>query len=194
MTTSAWEPTTSSDTPTAHDLACALAAHLDPAAAPRDVIVSFSARNQAPIEFRHRGRGGPVTGIAQELHAHLFGLPEDEAPIPTALDALLQATHTAASPEQRTAILHQLADQLRNATEIIQRHQYEAQWDRLPDDIAAQLRHAHDQTRQVAETLDRVAPAFSSPPTTPSRRPPREPHNRAVAPTTSPTPPAGRRR
>ncbi|MFF2189650.1 hypothetical protein [Streptomyces sp. NPDC058155] len=161
------------------------------------MTVSFSARNQAPIEFRHRGRGGPVTGIAQELHAHLFGLPEDEAPIPTALDALLQATHTATSPEQRTAILHQLADQLRNATEIIQRHQYEAQWDRLPDDVAAQLRHAHEQTRQVAEALDRVAPAFSSPPTTdttPDRRPPREPHDRAVAPTTSPMSPAVRRR
>ncbi|MFF2640145.1 hypothetical protein ACFVUB_09855 [Streptomyces niveus] len=161
------------------------------------MIVSFSARNQAPIEFRHRGRGGPVTGVAQELHAHLFGLPEDEAPIPTALDALLQATDTAASPEERTAILHQLADQLRNATEIIQRHQYEAQWDRLPDDVAAQLRHAHDQTRQVAEALDRVAPAFSSPPTTaitPGPRPPLEPHDGPVAPTASPMPTAVRRR
>ncbi|AQU64907.1 hypothetical protein [Streptomyces niveus] len=162
------------------------------------MTVSFSARPQAPIEFRHRGRGGPVTGVAQELHAHLFGLlPVDEAPLPTALDALLQATHTATSPEQRTAVLHQLADQLRNATEIIQRHQYEAQWDRLPDDVAAQLRHAHDQTQQVAEALDRVAPAFNSPPTTdttPDRRPPREPHDGPVAPTTTPTPPAGRRR
>ncbi|MFE4613246.1 hypothetical protein [Streptomyces niveus] len=161
------------------------------------MTVSFSARNQAPIEYRHRGRGGPVTGVAQELHAHLFGLPEDEAPLPTALDALLQATHTATSPEQRTAILHQLADQLRNATEIIQRHQYEAQWDRLPDDVAAQLRHAHDQTRQVAETLDRVAPAFNSPPTTaitpgPGNQP--EPHDRAVAPTAGLTTPAVRRR
>lgn len=160
------------------------------------MIVSFSARPQAPIEFRHRGRGGPVTGVAQELHAHLFGLPVDEAPLPTSLDALLQATHTATSPEQRTAVLQQLADQLRNATEILQRHQYEAQWDRLPDDVAEQLRHAHDQTQQVAEILDLVAPAFSNTPTTnitPGPRPPREPHDRAVAPTTTPTSPARRR-
>ncbi|MEV8289685.1 hypothetical protein [Streptomyces niveus] len=161
------------------------------------MIVRFSARNQAPIEFRHRGRGGPVTGVAQELHAHLFGLPEDEAPIPTALDALLQATRTATSPGQQTAVLQQLADQLRNAIEIIQVYQDRAHWYRLPDGVAEQLRHTHDQTQQVAETLDRHAPAFSSPPTTAITPDPghqREPHGRAVAPTASPTSPAVRRR
>ncbi|WP_069631079.1 hypothetical protein [Streptomyces niveus] len=160
------------------------------------MTVLFSARPQAPIEFRHRGRGGPVTGVAQELHARLFGLPVDDAPLPTALDALLQATHTATSPEQRTAVLHQLADQLRNATEIIQRHQDQAHWDRLPDDIAQQLRHAHDQAQQLAETLDRVAPAFSNPPTTnitPGPKQQREPLHRTVAPAPAPTPPASRR-
>jgi acyl-CoA reductase-like NAD-dependent aldehyde dehydrogenase len=153
------------------------------------VIVSFSVRRQAAAEFGHRSRGGPVTVFAQALHAHLFGLPADDAPLPTALDALLQATHTATSPEQKTAVLRQLADQLRNATEIVQRYQYRAQWDRLPDDVAEQLRHAHDQAQQAAETLDRVAPAFSSRPTTDTA-----PGRSTATPATTPTPPAGRRR
>ncbi|MER6305000.1 tryptophan synthase subunit alpha [Streptomyces sp. NPDC001657] len=108
-----------------------------------------------------------MTVFAQALHAHLFGLPADDGPLPTALDALLQATHTATAPEQQTPILRQLADQLRSGAEIIQRYQYRAHWDRLPADVAEQLRDAHDQAQQVAQTLDLVAPAFSSPPTTP---------------------------
>ncbi|WP_406481188.1 hypothetical protein [Streptomyces platensis] len=38
----------------------------------------------------------------------------------------MQATHTATAPEQQTAVLQQLAEQLRNATEVIQRYQYRA--------------------------------------------------------------------
>lgn len=183
---------TSSDTPTAHDLARALADQI-PGAAPRDVTVSFSCRRQAPAQYRDRGRGGPVTVFAQVLHAHLFGLPADDEPLPTALDALLQATHTATAPEQQTAILQQLAEQLRNATEIIQRYQYRAQWDRLPADVAEQLRDAHDQAQQVVKTLDLVAPAFSNSPAAPVPQP-RHTHGASSATPTIPTPPAGRRR
>ncbi|MET9556793.1 hypothetical protein [Streptomyces sp. NPDC006645] len=160
------------------------------------MIVHFSARPQAPSDVRHRGRGGPVTGVAQELHARLFGLPVDDAPLPTALDALLQATHTVTSPEQRTAVLHQLADQLRNAIEIIQRHQDQAHWERLPDDITEQLRHAHDQAQQLTETLGRVAPAFSNPPTTSVTPVPPPQHTagrNTGPPATAPTSPARRR-
>ncbi|MFC9228431.1 hypothetical protein ACFTZI_05580 [Streptomyces decoyicus] len=133
-----------------------------------------------------------MTDYAQALHAHLFGLPADDEPLPTALDALLQATHTATAPEQQAAILRQVADQLRNGAEIIQRYQYRAQWDRLPDDVAEQLRGAHDQAQQVAQTLDLVVPALGGPPTTPG---PPGPHPRyAAAPSAPPTPPAGRRR
>ncbi|MFF9785124.1 hypothetical protein [Streptomyces nigrescens] len=156
------------------------------------MTVSFDARRQAPAEYRYRGRGGPVTGVAQALHAHLFGLPEDGEPLPTALDALLQATHTATAPEQQTALLRQVADQLRNATEIIQRYQYRAQWDRLPVDVAEQLRDAHDQAQQVAQSLDLVAPAFSSPPAAPEPFGPQPRHT--AAPPAPPTPPAARRR
>ncbi|MEU6182797.1 hypothetical protein [Streptomyces coeruleorubidus] len=186
--------TTTSDTPTAHDLARALAEQLYPGAAPRDVTVSFSARRQAPIEYRDRGRGGPVTVYAQALHATLYGLPTDNEPLPTALDALLQATHTATSPEQKTAVLRQIAEQLRNAAEIIQRYQYRAQWGRLPDDVAQQLHDAHDQAQQIAQALDRVAPSFSArtnADTAPDAHRRRLPT--AAAPT-APTTPAGRRR
>ncbi|MEV5484015.1 MULTISPECIES: hypothetical protein [Streptomyces] len=136
-----------------------------------------------------------MTVFAQALHAHLFGLPADDEPLPPALDALLQATHTATAPEQQTAILRQVADQLHNAAEIIQRYQYRAQWDRLPDDVAEQLRDAHDQAQQVAETLDLVAPALSSPPAAsePPEAPGPQPRHTA-GPPAPPTPPAGRRR
>ncbi|MGY4957909.1 hypothetical protein [Streptomyces nigrescens] len=133
-----------------------------------------------------------MTVFAQALHAHLFGLPTDDEPLPTALDALLQATHTAPAPEQQTAILRQVAEQLRNGAEIIQRYQYRAQWDRLPDEVAEQLRDAHDQAQQVAQTLDLVAPAFSSPPAAPEPPGPQSRHT--AAPPARPTPPAGRRR
>ncbi|AUH40540.1 hypothetical protein [Streptomyces sp. CMB-StM0423] len=147
-------------------MARALADQIRPGAAPRDVTVSFGVRRQAAAEYHHRSRGGPVTVFAQALHAALYGLPVDDDPLPTALDELLQATHTATSPEQRTAVLRRLADQLGNAAEIIQRYQYQAQADRLPDDIATQLSDACSQAQRIAEILDRAAPEFSSPPAT----------------------------
>ncbi|WP_327370581.1 XF1762 family protein [Streptomyces sp. NBC_01217] len=146
-------------------------------------------RVQPPLARRTRH------GLAQALRAHLFGLPTDATPLPTALDALLPATHTATSPEQQTAVLRQLAEQLRNATEIIQRYQYRAQWDRLADSVAEQLRDAHDQAHQIPQALDRVAPAFSSRPTTDTTPGPQPDHGRsATAPATTPTPPAVRHR
>ncbi|MER6085265.1 hypothetical protein [Streptomyces sp. NPDC001833] len=129
------------------------------------MTVSFGARRQAPVEYRSRGRGGPVTVYAQALHAALYGLPSGDESLPTALDALLQATHTVTTPEQKTAVLRQVAEQLRNAAEIIQRYQYRAQWDRFPAEVAEQLAGAHDQAQQIAQALDRAAPAFSRPTT-----------------------------
>ncbi|MFI0037217.1 hypothetical protein ACH4NS_17285 [Streptomyces mutabilis] len=126
-----------------------------------------------------------MTVYAQALHAALYGLPAHDESLPTALDALLQATHTATAPEQKTAVLRQVAEQLRNAAEIIQRYQYRAQWDRFPADVAEQLADAHDQAQQIAQALDRVAPpsATSPPrtrgpvprPTTPGAPPPQRP-------------------
>ncbi|MGW6681148.1 hypothetical protein ACWGBO_14815 [[Kitasatospora] papulosa] len=67
-----------------------------------------------------RSRGGPVTVYAQALYAQRYGLPTDEEPLPAALDAFLQAAHTAAGPELQGAVLQQLAEQLRNAAEILE--------------------------------------------------------------------------
>ncbi len=134
------------------------------------MTIHFGVRRQAAAEYRHRSPGGPVTDFAQPLHAALYGLPADDDPLPAALDALLQATHTATSPEQKTAVLHRLAEQLRNAAEIIQRYRYQAQGGRLPDDVAAQLGDAHDQAQQAAESLDHIAPTFTSLPAAPEPR------------------------
>lgn len=156
---------TSSDAPTPHDLARALADQIRPGAAPRDVTVHFGVRRLVAAQYDYRSRGGPVTVYAQALHAALYGLPTHDESLPAALDALLQATHTATAPQQQTAVLQQVAEQLRNAAEILQRHQYQAQWDRFPDGVAEQLADARDQAQQIAEALDRVAPAFSNRPT-----------------------------
>ncbi|MFD6434354.1 hypothetical protein [Streptomyces venezuelae] len=179
-----------------HDLARALAEQLHPGAAPRDVTVSFGARRQAPVEYRSRSRGGPVTVYAQSLHAALYGLPAYDETLPTALDALLQATHTVTAPEQKTAVLRHVAEQLRNAAEIIQRYQYRAQWDRLPADAAEQLADAHHQAQQIAQVLDRVAPAFNHRPTTDAALRARAASNgrSATAPVASPPSPATRHR
>lgn len=128
------------------------------------MTVSFGVRRQAAADYNHRSRGGPVTGFAQVIHATLFGLPADDDPLPTALDELLQATHTATARDQQVAILRQVAEQIRNAAEIIQRYQYRAQWDQLPDNAAEHLREALDQAQFIATTLDRVAPAFEAEP------------------------------
>ncbi|MBJ7004842.1 hypothetical protein JG491_33075 [Streptomyces sp. CRPSP2-6A1] len=150
------------------------------------MTISFGALRKAPVEYRHRSRGGSVTTFAQAVHARLFGLPADDEPLPTALDALLQATHTATSPEQKTAVLQRLADRLGNAAEIIRDYQHDVRSDRLPDDIAEQLRHAHDQIQQVAQTLGLVAPALTTRPA--ARTAPGPSHTPAPA----PVPPAGR--
>lgn len=185
---------TPSDAPTAHDLARALADQIRPGAAPRDVTVMFGVRRAAAAAYRDRSCGGPVTVLAQALHAQLFGLPTDDEPLPAALDALLQATHAAAAPEQHSAILLQLAEQMRNGAEIIKRYQYLAQWDRLPGDLAGKLRDAHVQALQIAKTLDLVAPALSTAapaPAGPQPHPVRQPGTSAPAP---PAPMTGKTR
>ncbi|MFJ4513765.1 hypothetical protein [Streptomyces sp. NPDC088816] len=98
-------------------------------------------------------------------------------------------------PEQKTAVLQQVAEQLRNAAEIIQHYQYRAQWDRFPADVAEQLADAHDQAQQIAQALDRVAPAFSHQPTTDTRPRTQADHTRSTTTAAaSPPSPATRQR
>ncbi|MGJ5751627.1 hypothetical protein FB563_4028 [Streptomyces puniciscabiei] len=173
---------TSSDTPTAHDLARALADQIHPNCPPRDVIVSFRVRPQAAAEFGHRSRGGPVTSFAQSLHARLYGLPADPDPLPTALDELLQSTHTAQTGDQQAAVLAQLAEQLRNAAEILQWAQYHAHWQKLPADVFDWLKSAKTAAQQLADGLDQASPAFAGRPASPPALPPAPPAAPATAP------------
>ncbi len=151
----------------------------------------FGVRRAAAATYNHRSCGGPVPVLAQALHAQLFGLPTDDEPLPTALDALLQATYAARAPEQQTAVLRQLAEQVRNGAEIMKRYQYLAQWDRLPGDVAGKLRDARVQALRIAETLDLVAPALSTTDPAPSGPQPRPAHRPSAGAPPSPAPAAG---
>ncbi|WP_414169075.1 hypothetical protein ACMATS_24590 [Streptoverticillium reticulum] len=176
------EAATTADAPTPHDLARALAAEIAPDAAPRDVIASFRVRPQAGARYGYKTSGGPVQGLAQSLHARLYGLPTDPAPLPTALDELLQATRTAPTGEQQAAILAQLSEQLRNAVEILQWAQHHAHWQQLPAGVFDWLKSAKDAAQQLADGLEHTSPAFASrpapkplpaPPATPATAPAR---------------------
>ncbi|MER5440115.1 hypothetical protein [Streptomyces sp. NPDC002790] len=178
-----------------HDFARVLADQI-PGAPPRDVTVHFTVRRQAAADYGHRSRGGPVTIYAQALHAQLYGLPTDDDDPPVALDELLQAAHTAGDPEQQAAILGQLADQLRNAAEILEWARNHAHWRQLPTPAWEWLRDATDRTRGLADGLDAVRPAFADDPSAtraspPRLAPPRAEPSTVAAPATSP---AGRRR
>ncbi|MGI5457509.1 hypothetical protein ACQEWB_30955 [Streptomyces sp. CA-249302] len=120
-----------------------------------------------------------MTGIARPLHARLYGLPHDPAPVPAALDELLQTLMTARDPNQQHAVLAQLAEQLRNAAEILEWARDNAHWRQLPAPTWEWLRTATDAARDLAAGLDEVRPAFAAP--------------RAPSTTPAPPPPAGHR-
>lgn len=171
------------DAPTPHDIALALAAEIDPDAAPRDVVASFSLRRQAGPRFGYKSSGGPVRGLAQSLHARLYGLPTDPGPLPAALDELLQAVGTARDGDQQNAVLAQLAEQLRNAAEILEWARNHARWRHLPTPIWEWLHAATDTARHLADGLDDVSPAFASPPAPPTTPPSTVPTAPRAAPT-----------
>jgi hypothetical protein len=135
-----------------------------------------------------------VTVYAQALHAQLYGLPTDDEPVPAALDALLQAAHTTDDPEQQSAILRQLTEQLRNAAEILQWARNHAHWRQLPHPAWEWLRDATAQMRVLADGLDTVQAAFTAKP--PAHPAPPQParqlaEQKAVAAASAPS--AGRR-
>ncbi|OKI09431.1 hypothetical protein A6A06_01630 [Streptomyces sp. CB02923] len=125
------------------------------------MIASFSARRLADPRFRYRGSGGPVTVVARSLHARLYGLPTAPTPLPTALDELLQALGTVHNGDQQQAVLAQLAEQLRNAAQILERARDNAR--QLPTPTWEWLRDATDTTRHLADGLDAVRPSFTTP-------------------------------
>ncbi|GCD41880.1 hypothetical protein [Streptomyces paromomycinus] len=137
-------------------------------------------RRQAGPRFGYRGTGGPVNGVARSLHARLYGLPAAPSPLPTALDELLQALGTTRDGDQRQAVLTQLADQLRNAAEILEWARDNAR--QLPAPVWEWLRDATDTTRHLADGLDSVRPSFAAPqaPAAPLPPPPAPAPSRAA--------------
>ncbi|MEU7148752.1 hypothetical protein AB0B15_12035 [Streptomyces sp. NPDC045456] len=145
------------------------------------MIASFSVRRQAGPRFGYRGSGGPVTVVARSLHARLYGLPTAPPPLPTALDELLQALGTVRDSDQQQAVLAQLAEQLRNAAEILEWARDNAR--QLPAPVWEWLRDATDTTRHLADGLDDVSPSFASPQATATPLPPPAPPTPRAAPT-----------
>lgn len=149
------------------------------------MVVSFRPRKSAEARYQYRGSGGPLLGLAQSLHAGLYGLPAEPPPLPTALDELLQAT-TAVGRDGQEAVLAQLADQLLAAADILEWARNHAHWNRLPTGVWERLREATTAVAQIADTVAEAAPAFSRPvPPATTALPP-------LPPTVAPTSPARR--
>ncbi|MGK4906413.1 hypothetical protein [Streptomyces albus] len=140
----------------------ALADFARPDAPTRDVTVPFGRWRSAASRFARTSRGGPADGTAQAVHARLHGLPPHHAPLPTALDELLQATTVLDTPEQQAAVLAPLAEQLRNAATVRESSQRRARWRRLPEETWARLKPAAETPRQPAGGLDSTGPAFAT--------------------------------
>ncbi|ROQ70146.1 hypothetical protein EDD93_4653 [Streptomyces sp. 840.1] len=86
--------------------------------------------------------------------------------------------------EQQGAVLQQLAEQLRNAAEILEWARNHAYWRQLPGPTWEWLRDATDRTRDLADGLDTAEP--------PARAAPPQPVPHPAA--TTPVPSAGHRR
>ncbi|MFF8958608.1 hypothetical protein [Streptomyces sp. NPDC014894] len=145
------------------------------------MIARFSVRPRAGPELGSDSSTSPVGGLAQSLHARLYGLPTAPGPLPAALDELLQSTYTATETDQQAAVLAQLAEQLHNAAQILQWARNNAHWRQMPG-AWEWLRDATTSTRQLADGLGTVSAAFaarSAPTTAPATPPVPPPHGAA---------------
>ena len=97
--------------------------------------------------------------------------------MPTSLDELLQWVTTTRDGDQQNAVLAQFAEQLRNAAEILERARNHAHWRQLPEPTWEWLRAATDSTRELADGLDDIHPAFRNRPS-----PSAEPKSHVAAP------------
>lgn len=82
------------------------------------MTVSFGLLRGAEARYGNRSCGGSVLGLANTLHAQLYGLPLERPPLPGALDELLQATRY---DDDHNLVLHQVATQLEAAAALIER-------------------------------------------------------------------------
>ncbi|KUO04630.1 hypothetical protein [Streptomyces caeruleatus] len=91
--------------------------------------------------------------------------------------------------DQQQAVLAQLAEQLRNAAEVLEWARNNAHWRQLPTLTWEWLRDATATARGLAAGLDEAGPAFASP-TRPSRGHGTRPAGTGRAAPTPPPPPA----
>ncbi|MFG2979376.1 hypothetical protein ACGFYY_41125 [Streptomyces sp. NPDC048331] len=148
------------DTPSAQDIAKALANRIstNPPPPPHLVTVSFGLLRGAESRYQYRSSGGSALGLANALHAELYGLPVEQEALPAALDELLLAT---GHDDDQAAVLAQVAAQLEAAAVLIERARHTAQWRQLPQSLSAQLAASQTLASQLASGLLGLAPGFA---------------------------------
>ncbi|WP_327416336.1 hypothetical protein [Streptomyces sp. NBC_01233] len=124
------------------------------------MTVSFGLLRSAASRYDFRSSGGPVLGLANTLHAQLYGLPLERPPLPGALDELLQAT---GHDDDQEAVLGLVSAQLEAAAALIERARLQARWNRLPETVHARLVTSQALAQHLASELQQLAPAFTQP-------------------------------
>lgn len=154
------QPVNLADTPSPVDIARALASRIstNPPPPPHLVTISFGLMRGAESRYQVRSSGGSALGVANALHAELYGLPIEQPALPAALDELLQAT---GYDDDQAAVLSQVAAQMEVAAVLIERARHAAQWRQLPETLSAQLAASQALTTQLAAGLSRLAPTFT---------------------------------
>lgn len=155
-------PTNHFGAPTPADIARALATRIstNPPPPPHVVTVSFGLLRSAASRYDFRSSGGPVLGLANTLHAQLYGLPLERPPLPSALDELLQAT---GHDDDQQAVLGLVSAQLEAAAALIEPARLQARWNRLPETVHARLVTSQALAQHLASELQQLAPAFTQP-------------------------------
>ncbi|MFD8631726.1 hypothetical protein [Streptomyces sp. NPDC059533] len=122
------------------------------------MTVSFGLLRGAQARYGNRSSGGSVLGLANSLHAQLYGLPLERPPLPGALDELLRATGY--DDDDQNLVLHQVATQLEAAATLIERARHQARWRQLPETVAARLATSQALAQHLSSELHQLAPGF----------------------------------
>ncbi|MFI5671978.1 hypothetical protein [Streptomyces sp. NPDC051704] len=101
-----------------------------------------------------------MLGLANSLHAQLYGLPLERPPLPGALDELLQAT---GYDDDQNLVLDQVATQLETAATLIERARHQAHWQQLPQTVAARLVTSQAVAQRLSSEMHQLEPAFAPP-------------------------------
>ncbi|MGE7384251.1 hypothetical protein ACQKM2_01940 [Streptomyces sp. NPDC004126] len=122
------------------------------------MTVHFGLLRGAESRYGNHSSGGSVLGLANALHAELYGLPGERLPLPGALDELLQATE---HDDDQKLVLGQVATQLEAAAALIERARHQARWHHLPETVASRLVTSQALAQHLSAELQQLAPAFT---------------------------------